>query len=106
MHAAAQRLVGQHDFSSFRAAQCQADSPVKALDALNVTREGEMIVFTTRARSFLHHQVRNIVGTLRNVGEGRWSADDITAALEARDRAAGGQTAPASGLCLTWVKYP
>jgi tRNA pseudouridine38-40 synthase len=106
MHAAAQRLVGRHDFSSFRAAQCQADSPVKTLDALDVTREGEMIVFTTRARSFLHHQVRNMVGTLRQVGEGRWSADDISAALAARDRAAGGQTAPASGLCLTWVKYP
>ena len=106
MHDAAQVLIGRHDFSSFRAAECQADSPVKTLDAITVTRQAEMIVLTTRARSFLHHQVRNIVGTLRNVGEGKWRTRDVKAALEARDRAAAGQTAPATGLYLTHVRYP
>jgi tRNA pseudouridine38-40 synthase len=106
MHAAAQRLVGRHDFSSFRAAQCQADSAVKTLDALDVARDGETIMVTARARSFLHHQVRNMVGTLRLVGEARWSADDLATALAARDRGAGGPTAPASGLCLMYVRYP
>jgi tRNA pseudouridine38-40 synthase len=106
MHAAAQVLIGKHDFSTFRAAECQAASPVKTLDALTVSRQAEMIVLTTRARSFLHHQVRNIVGTLKLVGEGKWTARDLERALAAKDRAAGGQTAPAHGLYLTHVRYP
>lgn len=106
MHEAAQRLVGHHDFTTFRATQCQAPSPEKTLDQLDVTRDGERIVVIARARSFLHHQVRNMVGTLKLVGEGKWSADDVTAALEARARAAGGPTAPADGLYLTDVIYP
>ncbi|MBM3514356.1 MAG: tRNA pseudouridine(38-40) synthase TruA [Alphaproteobacteria bacterium] len=106
MHGAAQVLVGRHDFSTFRAAECQAESPVKTLDALNVSRQGEGIVITARARSFLHHQVRNIVGTLKLVGEGKWTARDVESALAAADRAAGGQTAPAMGLYLVGVGYP
>ena len=106
MHAAAQRLVGQHDFTSFRAADCQADSPVKTLDQLDVARFGEEIELTARARSFLHHQVRNMVGTLKLVGEGKWSARDVAEALAARDRAAAGATAPAEGLYLVAVTYP
>jgi tRNA pseudouridine38-40 synthase len=106
MHAAAQLLVGQHDFTSFRAAECQAKSPVKTLDALDVARAGEEIQVTARARSFLHHQVRNMVGTLKLVGEGKWTADDVAAALAARDRAKGGPTAPAEGLYLVAVRYP
>ncbi|HVO15348.1 MAG TPA: tRNA pseudouridine(38-40) synthase TruA, partial [Alphaproteobacteria bacterium] len=77
MHEAAQLLVGHHDFTSFRAAECQAKSPVKTLDALDVAREGEEITCAARARSFLHHQVRNMVGTLKLVGEGKWAADDV-----------------------------
>jgi tRNA pseudouridine38-40 synthase len=106
MHEAAQTLVGKHDFTSFRAADCQADSPVKTLDALDVARFGEEIEVTARARSFLHHQVRNMVGTLRLAGEGKWSAADVKRALDARDRAAAGPTAPAEGLYLVAVKYP
>ena len=105
MGAAAARLVGKHDFSTFRASLCQARSPVKTLDVLEVARDGEEIRVRTHARSFLHHQVRNIVGTLRLVGEGKWSADDVAAALEARDRRKGGPTAPARGLYLTEVLY-
>jgi tRNA pseudouridine38-40 synthase len=105
MHEAAQALVGKHDFSSFRAAECQAKSPVKTLDALAVAREGEEIAITARARSFLHHQVRNITGTLRLVGEGKWSRTQVEAALAARDRAAAGPTAPAHGLYLVSVRY-
>ena len=106
MHAAAQSLVGKHDFSSFRAADCQAESPVKTLDALDVTRLGDEIEIAARARSFLHHQVRNMVGTLKLVGEGKWRASDVEKALAARDRAAAGATAPAEGLYLVAVKYP
>jgi tRNA pseudouridine38-40 synthase len=106
MHEAAQVLVGRHDFTSFRATDCQADSPVKTLDALDVVRFGEEIEVTARARSFLHHQVRNMVGTLRLAGEGKWSARDVAKALAARDRAAAGPTAPAEGLYLVAVKYP
>jgi tRNA pseudouridine38-40 synthase len=105
MHAAAQRLVGKHDFSTFRAADCQADSPVKTLDALAVARLGEEIEVTARARSFLHHQVRNMVGTLKLVGEGKWTRDDVMHALGARNRAAAGPTAPAEGLYLMDVRY-
>ncbi len=106
MHTAAQELVGHHDFTSFRASECQADSPVKTLDQLDVMRQADMIVVIARARSFLHHQVRNMVGTLKLVGEGKWSARDVKAALTAKSRAAAGQTAPPDGLYLTRVKYP
>ncbi len=106
MHEAAQVLVGRHDFSSFRAAECQADSPVKTLDEIAVTQEGDVIKVTTRARSFLHHQVRNFVGTLKFVGEGKWTKADVKQALEARDRSAAGPTAPPDGLYLTHVCYP
>lgn len=106
MHEAAQRLVGQHDFTSFRASLCQAQSPVKTLSELSVTRVGEEVRIIARARSFLHHQVRNMVGTIKMVGEGRWTADDVTAALEARNRSAAGQTAPADGLYFTHAFYP
>ncbi len=106
MHAAAQGLLGKHDFTSFRASACQAKSPVKTLDRLDVVRRGEEIRVTASARSFLHHQVRNMVGSLKLVGEGKWSASDLERALEARDRAAAGPTAPAGGLYLTAVDYP
>ena len=105
MHAAAQVLVGRHDFSSFRAAECQAKSPDKTLDVLDVRREGDLVLVTARARSFLHHQVRNMVGTLKLVGEGKWTAADVAAALAACDRSAAGPTAPACGLYLTGVGY-
>lgn len=105
MHDAAQVLVGHHDFTSFRASECQAQSPVKTLDLLTVTRVGETIEVRAAARSFLHHQVRNFVGSLKLVGEGRWTAGDLRSALEARDRAAAGPTAPACGLYLTEVAY-
>lgn len=105
MHEAAQRLVGHHDFSTFRATVCQAKSPVKTLDRLDVMRHGDEISVEAAARSFLHHQVRNLVGTLKLVGEGKWSADDVARALEARDRVAGGPTAPAEGLYLIDVAY-
>jgi len=105
MHAAAQELVGHHDFSSFRAKECQAQSPVKTLDELTVTRHGAEIRIYCRARSFLHHQVRNIVGTLSLVGEGKWTAADVRAALEARDRAKAGPTAPACGLYFLTAEY-
>jgi tRNA pseudouridine38-40 synthase len=105
MHDAAQVLLGKHDFSTFRASLCQAQSPVKTLDRLSVHRVGEEIQLIAEARSFLHHQVRNFVGTLRLVGEGKWSKDDLRAALEAKDRAKGGPTAPPDGLYLTRVSY-
>ncbi|QJE74008.1 tRNA pseudouridine(38-40) synthase TruA [Aerophototrophica crusticola] len=105
MQEAAQRLVGRHDFTSFRASLCQAKDPVKTLDRLDVERVGEEIRVTTAARSFLHHQVRNMVGTLKLVGEGKWAADAVTAALEARDRAKAGPTAPADGLYFTGAWY-
>jgi tRNA pseudouridine38-40 synthase len=106
MHQAAQSLIGKHDFSSFRAAACQADSPVKTLDELAVTRDGDVISVVARARSFLHHQVRNMVGTLRLVGSGQWAVEDVAKALAACDRSAGGPTAPAEGLYLMHVRYP
>lgn len=106
MHDAAQVLVGQHDFTSFRAAMCQAKSPERTLDELRVTRSGEEIHIHARARSFLHHQIRNFAGTLELVGSSKWTADDVAAALAARDRAAAGPTAPPDGLYLVSVKYP
>ena len=105
MHEAAQLLVGRHDFSTFRASLCQAKSPVKTLNLLAVERHGDEIRIRARARSFLHHQVRNIAGTLALVGEGKWKVADVAAALAARDRARGGPTAPAEGLYLTEVLY-
>ena len=105
MHEAGQRLVGQHDFTSFRGALCQANSPVKTLAQLSVVRCGDEIELWARARSFLHHQVRNMVGTLKLVGAGRWPVERIDAVLAARDRAAAGPTAPACGLCLMRVDY-
>lgn len=105
MHRAAQVLLGHHDFSSFRDAQCQAKSPMKTLDRLDVTRLGEEIAVRAEARSFLHHQVRNMVGTLKLVGEGKWTDADMAEALAARNRSAAGQTAPAAGLYLTGVSY-
>ena len=106
MHEAARRLLGKHDFSTFRASLCQAKSPVKTLDALDVARTGDEIRVQARARSFLHHQVRNMVGTLELVGAGKWTADDVAAALAACDRTRGGPTAPADGLYLVEVGYP
>ena len=105
MQKAANLLLGQHDFSTFRAVACQAKSPVRTLDRLDVRREGELIFFDVEARSFLHHQVRNLVGTLQLVGCGRWTSERLQAALEACDRRAGGPTAPAEGLYLVGVDY-
>jgi len=105
MHEAAQILVGRHDFSTFRASLCQAASPVKTLSRLAVTREADTVLVHAAAPSFLHHQVRNLVGTLLLVGFGKWTANDVATALAARDRARGGETAPACGLCLIEVRY-
>ncbi|MDP6352210.1 MAG: tRNA pseudouridine(38-40) synthase TruA [Alphaproteobacteria bacterium] len=105
MQAGADLLVGHHDFTSFRAAECQAASPVKTLDQLRVTRAGDEITIGARARSFLHHQVRNMVGSLVLVGEGKWPPERIASALGARDRTAAGPTAPAKGLYLMSVAY-
>jgi tRNA pseudouridine38-40 synthase len=106
MHAAAQRLVGKHDFTTFRSTECQAKSPLKTLDVLSVERNGDAIDVRASARSFLHSQVRSIVGSLVAVGDGKWSADDLTRALAARDRTACGQVAPPDGLYLMRVDYP
>ena len=106
MQVAAAHLVGRHDFTSFRASQCQADSPVRTLDELRIEPQGEEIHIHAAARSFLHHQVRNIVGTLALVGVGKWTEDDVAAALAAKDRSAAGPTAPPEGLYLTGVTYP
>jgi tRNA pseudouridine38-40 synthase len=105
MHEAAQELIGKHDFTTFRAAQCQAASPLKTLDRLDVSRYGPEIVIEASARSFLHNQVRSMVGSLKLVGEGKWRAREMRAALDARDRAACGQVAPPQGLYLVRVDY-
>ena len=105
MHAAAQRLVGKHDFTTFRSTECQAKSPEKTLDQLDVVRNGLELHVRTSARSFLHNQVRSMVGSLMMVGAGNWSADDLAKALAARDRAACGQVAPPDGLYLMKVDY-
>ena len=106
MHRAAQALVGRHDFTSFRAAECQARSPVKTLDRLDVRRDGELVLVEAQARSFLHNQVRSMVGSLKLVGEGRWRDSDMARALAARDRRACGPVAPPDGLYLLGVDYP
>jgi tRNA pseudouridine38-40 synthase len=105
MHEAAQRLVGHHDFTTFRSTECQAKSPVKTLDRLDVSRDGDEIRIETSARSFLHNQVRSMVGSLVQVGEGKWSADDLAKALDAKSRAACGPVASAAGLYLVRVDY-
>ena len=105
MHEAAQCLVGQHDFTTFRAAECQAKSPVRTLDEISVTREGDYVLLNLNARSFLHHQVRSFAGSLRMVGEGKWQTKDLKNALEAKNRAWCGSMAPAAGLYLTHVEY-
>ncbi|WP_137931401.1 tRNA pseudouridine(38-40) synthase TruA [Mesorhizobium comanense] len=106
MHEAAKVLLGRHDFTTFRSTQCQANSPVRTLERLDVERVGDMIEVRASARSFLHNQVRSMVGSLKRVGDGGWSAADLKAALEAHDRAACGQVAPPDGLFLTGVDYP
>jgi tRNA pseudouridine38-40 synthase len=105
MHAAAQALLGSHDFTTFRAAECQAQSPVKTLDRLDVSRRADEIHIEASARSFLHHQVRSFVGSLKQVGEGKWQPRDLKAALEARDRSACGPVSPPDGLYLVKVDY-
>ncbi len=105
MQQAALRLLGRHDFTSFRAASCQAKSPVRTLERLDVTRCGDIVEIVTEARSFLHHQVRNFAGTLKLVGEGKWPAERVSLALEAKNRAAAGPTAPPEGLTMTGVFY-
>jgi tRNA pseudouridine38-40 synthase len=105
MRDAARALLGKHDFSSFRAAECQAKSPVKTLDRLDIAAEGERLLFEVAARSFLHHQVRNMVGTLILVGRGKWRPEQVAEALAARTRAAAGPTAPPDGLYLVGVDY-
>lgn len=105
MHAAAQMLVGHHDFTTFRDLACQAKSPMKTLDEATVSRVGEEVHLTFRSRSFLHRQVRSMTGTLAEVGAGRWTKADVQAALDARDRKACGPVAPAQGLYLTGVSY-
>lgn len=105
MHHAAQALLGRHDFSSFRAAGCQANSPLRTLDRLDVSRRGELIEVIAEARSFLYHQVRNMVGSLRLVGDGTWAPERLAVVLAAKDRTAAGPTAPAQGLCLVRVDY-
>jgi tRNA pseudouridine38-40 synthase len=105
MNGAAQRLIGKHDFTTFRSTECQAKSPVKTLDQLDVVRVGAEVHVLASARSFLHNQVRSMVGSLVTVGDGKWSADDLSAALKARDRAACGTVAPPDGLYLMRVDY-
>lgn len=106
MGEAAKVLLGRHDFTTFRSTQCQASSPVRTLERLDVERCGDIIEIRASARSFLHNQVRSITGSLKRVGDGAWTAGDLKAALEARDRAACGQVAPPDGLFLTGVDYP
>jgi tRNA pseudouridine38-40 synthase len=105
MHEAAQVLVGHHDFTTFRSTECQAPSPEKTLDRLAVTREGEEVRIEASSRSFLHNQVRSMVGSLKRVGDGKWTAEDLAKALAARDRSACGPVAPPCGLYLVKVDY-
>ncbi|WP_455479463.1 tRNA pseudouridine(38-40) synthase TruA [Bartonella sp. B23] len=105
MHEAAQKLVGQHDFTTFRSANCQAKNPIRTLDCLDVQRQGEEIFLYAQARSFLHHQIRSFAGSLMEVGIGRWTVQDLEAALQAKDRTHCGMVAPPSGLYLIQVDY-
>jgi len=105
MQNAAKLLIGKHDFTTFRAQFCQANTPIKTLDALEIKIEGDLVIIETSARSFLYHQVRNMVGTLTMVGTGQWTQDDFKSAFEARKRAAGGPTAPPEGLFFWGVEY-
>ena len=105
MRLGAERLLGRHDFTTFRAAQCQADSPVRTMDEVAVTRVGDEVRLRLAARSFLHNQVRSIAGTLERVGAGRWAPDDVRDALAARDRSACGPVAPARGLYFVSARY-
>jgi tRNA pseudouridine38-40 synthase len=105
MHSAAQLLIGLHDFTTFRSSHCQSASPVKKLDRLDVQRSGEHVYIVAEARSFLHHQVRSMVGSLVAVGKGRWTADDLQAALDAKDRTALAHNAPPEGLYFTGAVY-
>jgi len=105
MHAAAQTLVGLHDFTTFRSTHCQANSPIRTLDRLDVTRDGDLIEIRATAQSFLHNQIRSLAGTLKLAGEGKWSVDDVRAALEAKDRTACGPVAPPDGLYFMQVDY-
>ncbi|MCA1438881.1 tRNA pseudouridine(38-40) synthase TruA [Ensifer sp. IC4062] len=105
MHEAAQRLVGYHDFTTFRSAHCQATSPLRTLDRLDVTRAGDLIEIRATAQSFLHNQIRSFAGSLKLVGEGKWTPDDLQTALEARDRKACGPVAPPDGLYFMQVDY-
>ena len=106
MHRAAQVLVGKHDFTTFRSVHCQSKSPVKTLDRLEVARNGDAVEIRASARSFLHNQVRSMVGSLKRVGEGAWNDGDLAAALAAADRAACGPVSPPDGLYLVKVDYP
>ncbi len=105
MQEAGHHLLGTHDFSSFRAIMCQAKSPIRTIDSLKVEKMGDYLFIHVEGPSFLHHMVRNIAGTLALVGEGKWSSDDVKAALDARDRAKAGTTAPPEGLCLMNISY-
>jgi tRNA pseudouridine38-40 synthase len=105
MQEASQHLLGTHDFTSFRATGCQSKSPIKTLDVIDIQQEGDRIITQLEAKSFLHHQVRIIMGTLALVGGGKWNAQDVLRALHAKDRAAAGPTAPPQGLTLTHVRY-
>ncbi len=105
MKEGAQYLIGRHDFTTFRAAACQSNSPLKTLDKLDILQKGEVFTFDIEAPSFLHHQVRNFVGTLKLVGEGKWQPLDVKTALEKRDRRQGGATAPGCGLYFHSVNY-
>lgn len=106
MAAGAAQLVGRHDFTTFRSAHCQADSPIRTLDRLDVERTGDRITVRASARSFLHHQVRSMVGCLALVGQGKWRPDDMGRALAAKDRAALGHNAPPDGLYFVRADYP
>lgn len=105
MHDASQILLGHHDFTTFRDSQCQANSPMRTLDRLDLRRDGDMIYLEAEAKSFLHHQIRNLIGTLTLVGENKWTKSDLKSALDAKDRSKGGITAPAAGLYLQRVDY-
>ncbi|WP_421953086.1 tRNA pseudouridine(38-40) synthase TruA [Pelagibacterium sp.] len=105
MHAAAQTILGRHDFTTFRSAQCQANSPLRTLDRLDVRREDDLVIIEASARAFLHHQVRSMTGSLKLVGEGRWPVSDLRAALDAKDRSRCGAMAPSSGLYLMAIDY-